>query len=112
MIWTITFSTLHIYLAMLQISVPWYAPLFVIMVVNLGKALPSTPGAIGVAHAMYVLALAAFGVPREEALAFAIIAHGLGYVAVVAGGIVFLWLEGLTLATLWSAQESDSPHTP
>lgn len=105
--WTITFTTLHIYLALLQISVPWYAPLFVIMVVNLGKALPSTPGAIGVAHAMYVVALAAFGVPREEALAFAIIAHGLGYVAVVAGGVLFLWLEGMTLATIWGAGQKE-----
>lgn len=106
--WTITFSTLHIYLALLRIQAPWYAPLFVIMVVNLGKALPSSPGAIGVAHAMYVVALAAFGVPREEALAFAIIAHGLGYVAVVAGGVLFLWLEGMTLATIWGARPGKS----
>ncbi len=105
--WFISFTTMHAYLALLQIEVPWHAPLVVIMVVNLGKAVPSTPGAIGVAHALYVVALSLFGVPRSEALAFAIIAHGLGFVLVVAGGVVCLWLEGLNFATLISAAPKD-----
>ena len=107
--WFISFGTMHIYLALLEIQVPWYAPLVVIMVVNLGKAVPSSPGAIGVAHALYVVGLALFGVPRTEALAFAILAHGLGYVVVIAGGMVFLWLEGLTLATLMRADKKEMP---
>lgn len=109
--WFISFATMHIYLALLRIQVPWYAPLVVIMVVNLGKAVPSSPGAIGVAHALYVVALALFGVSRTEALAFAILAHGLGFVLVVAGGVVFLWLEGLTLATIWSADQAVQEET-
>ena len=45
---------------------------FVTAVINLGVAIPSSPGFIGTYQWLGVSALALFGVPTEEALAFSI----------------------------------------
>jgi uncharacterized protein (TIRG00374 family) len=49
--------------------------LFIYLAVNLAIAVPLTPGQLGVLEAGAVLALSTAGVPRSEALAFALIYH-------------------------------------
>jgi len=53
----------------------WMA--FTMSVGMLGIALPSSPGFIGVYEAAFVSALSVFGVPYENALAFALVDHAL-----------------------------------
>jgi uncharacterized protein (TIRG00374 family) len=62
--------------------------LFVAAVVNLGSAIPSSPGYVGTYEWLGVASLALVGVPREEALAFAILLHATWYVpTTLAGGL-------------------------
>jgi uncharacterized membrane protein YbhN (UPF0104 family) len=61
--------------------------LFVAAVVNLGVAIPSSPGFIGTYQWLGVSALALFDVPTEEALAFSILMQAVWYVpTLVVGG--------------------------
>lgn len=53
----------------------WMA--FALSVGMLGIALPSSPGYVGVYEAAFVSALSVFGVPYENALAFALVDHAL-----------------------------------
>jgi uncharacterized protein (TIRG00374 family) len=63
---------------------------FVTAVVNLGVAIPSSPGFIGTYQWLAVSALALFGVGTDEALAFSILMHAVWYVPtlLVGGGLL------------------------
>lgn len=64
---------------------------FVTAVINLGVAIPSSPGFIGTYQWLGVSALALFDVAPEEALAFAILLHAVWYVpTLLVGGALLL----------------------
>jgi uncharacterized protein (TIRG00374 family) len=64
--------------------------LFVTGAINLGVAIPSSPGFVGTYQWLGVSALALFGVPQESALAFAIALLAVWYVPTTLVGAVFL----------------------
>jgi hypothetical protein len=62
---------------------------FVTAVINLGAAVPSSPGFIGTFQWLSVASLGLFGVGRTSAFAFSILMHAIWYVpTTVAGGIL------------------------
>lgn len=83
-----------------HLSVPWYAGFFVLVVVNLGSAIPSSPGYIGVYHYLAVLALSIWVPDRNIALAYAIGTHALNMLANAGLGSYFLAREGISLRAL------------
>lgn len=64
--------------------------IFITAVINLGVAIPSSPGFIGTYQWLGVSALTLFGVGTEQALAFAILMHAVWYVPTLVGGGVLL----------------------
>lgn len=64
--------------------------LFVVAVLNLGAAIPSSPGFVGTFQWLGVEALGALDVPREEALAFSIVMHATWYVPTTVFGAYVL----------------------
>lgn len=80
-----------------HLPVPWYAGFFVLVVVNLGTAIPSSPGYVGVYHYLAVLALSMWTPDRNAALAYAIGTHALNMLLNVGFGSFFLTREGLSL---------------
>jgi uncharacterized protein (TIRG00374 family) len=65
--------------------------LFTTAVLNLGVAIPSSPGFIGTYQWLAVSALGLFGIAREDALAFSILMHAVWYVPTTfAGGVMLL----------------------
>ncbi len=78
------------------------AAVFLLVVVNLGIMLPSAPGYVGTFQFFAVMALGAFGVPKETALAVAIASHLMQYLLVTAIGIVFFLRENLAF---WSFEQ-------
>jgi uncharacterized protein (TIRG00374 family) len=66
--------------------------IFVTGVINLGVAIPSSPGFIGTYQWLGVSALALIDVGTDEALAFAILMHAVWYVpTLVVGGGLIVW---------------------
>ncbi len=84
--------------------------LLVLSVGNLGTMIPLTPGNIGIAHALYVLVLAFFGVDLNTAFAFAVLLHGIPLLVVVLVGLAAMWRHQLPLKTL-SVPEGDAGHS-
>ena len=80
-----------------HLRAPVTAIVFAVVVTTLGMLLPSTPGYIGVFHYLVTVALAQFGVPKEQALTFALVWHGLNYLTLSLSGVVALWLHGTSL---------------
>lgn len=83
-----------------HLAVPWYAGFFVLVMVNLGSAIPSSPGYVGVYHYLAVLALSLWTPDRNAALAYAIGTHALNMLANVGLGSYFLTREGVSLRSL------------
>jgi uncharacterized protein (TIRG00374 family) len=107
-IWLFGILTILSYLLSFKINVPWYAPIFVIVVTNLGMMIPSSPGFIGVAHFLYVVSLSLFGIDKNTALGFAIVIHGLSFIFIVVIGLISLWSEGLTFSNLAGSEFKNS----
>lgn len=95
--------TVHTWIRAFHLAVPWYGAFFVLVVVNLGSAIPSSPGYIGVYHYLAVLALSVWVPDRNAALAYAIGTHALNMLANVSLGVIFLTREGVSLRGLQGA---------
>ena len=63
---------------------------FVTAAINLGVAIPSSPGFVGTYQWLGVSALALFGIGQESALAFAIVLQAVWYVPTTLTGLVLL----------------------
>lgn len=77
----------------LDLRVPLAAPFVVLLVVQLGTAVPTTPARIGVFESLCVAALAPFGVPFTDALLFGILLHIVAYAPPLVLGGLFAGLE-------------------
>ena len=78
-------------LSAVGIAPGWREVLGVFVGVNLALAIPSTPGQVGAFEAGAVLALVAFGIPQDRAVAFALVYRVVQWVPVTAVG----WLVSL-----------------
>lgn len=90
LVWATAALANHLALAALEIDVPPVASLFLLLVLQLGTAPPSTPGKLGVFQYLCVLGLAAFDVDRERALGFGLLMHVIAYLPPLAAGSVLL----------------------
>lgn len=71
------------------------AALFLLAVLQLGVAVPSSPGRVGVYHYLCVQALAVFGVEGSSALSYAIVLHLISVVVPMALGAALAWRLGV-----------------
>ncbi len=69
--------------------------LFVTAVLNLGSAVPSSPGYVGTYEWLGVASLGLLDVPHEQALAFTILLHAAWYVPTTLAGGVALSVRGV-----------------
>lgn len=99
-VWLCSFFMAVFCILAFGLHLPWYAPLFAVVITNFGMMIPSSPGAIGVAHALFVLSLSLFGTSNSTAFGVAVLVHGIGYLVVVFAGFISLWEEGLSFSQL------------
>ncbi len=96
-VWLIATLTTWTAMQAVGLSLPWYAPLFLLVVFQIGSVVPASPGKFGVFHYLAVQALALFRVPQEPALGFAIVLHAVAYVLMGLVGALCLWRENQAL---------------
>lgn len=75
----------------LGLSVP--AILLCLAVVNFGLIIPSSPGFVGTFEYACIISLGAFSIVQNAALGFAILLHVLFWIILVAGGLLFAWID-------------------
>jgi glycosyltransferase 2 family protein len=73
---------------------------FLLVVVNLGIMLPAAPGYVGTFQFFAVSSLGVWGIPKEPALAVAIVAHLTQYILVTAIGLAFFGREHVSLRSM------------
>lgn len=94
LIWFTATLTNTLTLLALGIAAPAAASLFVLFVLVAGINIPAAPGRIGVFEYLCVLALAVFGIGRDQALSFGLLLHVLVYLPPILGGVLALWASG------------------
>ena len=82
-------------------SLPWTTPFLTLGMVGLGVALPSAPAFIGPIHYAMIYSLKdIYGVPENDAAAFAVVIHILMMIPVTVAGLICMAREGITLGQL------------
>jgi hypothetical protein len=86
-------------------QLPLTAGYAVLVITALGVALPTAPGFIGNYHYSCVLGLTLFGVPKTDALTFAILLHFLQLSVMILLGLVCLPFLKVSLPTIFKSSE-------
>lgn len=88
-------------LIMSAVGIPpsFWGAAFMLLVLNIGIALPSTPAQLGIFEAACVGGFALLGVPQEKALAFAILYHVMQIIPVTIYGGIMLARYGIPRET-------------
>jgi uncharacterized membrane protein YbhN (UPF0104 family) len=82
--------------------------LLVMAVAVLSTAIPSAPASVGTFELAALTVAVALGVPRDSALALAILAHVVGLVPTIIGGPISLTILGGGLGSLSAAAKAES----
>jgi len=103
LIWSLSILVNYIVLLALGLPLPFAAALFLLAVLQVGVAVPSAPGKLGVFHYLCTLALAPFGVEKSAALSYAVLLYFVVFSPPLLLGALFLWWE--------SARQRKAMHT-
>jgi hypothetical protein len=95
-IWTISSLTNYLVFLALKIALPFWAALLLLVVLQVGTAVPSSPGRIGVFQYLVILTLSIFAVDKNVALGYSIVLYLVVYVPIVLLGGYCLWREKVT----------------
>lgn len=81
------------------------AALFVLVFVNLGGMIPSSPGYVGVFQAMAVLALGAYKVDSSVAFSLALLMNSTQYLFITSIGLIFFSRQHISLKSLKNSSQ-------
>jgi uncharacterized protein (TIRG00374 family) len=92
-------------------SAPWFAGVFVLVVINLAGILPAPPSGVGVYHYAAMMSVSPWIEDDSQAFAFALICHATQVVVALTIGTVGLTRKGLSVRSLRRmAEQSQVPE--
>lgn len=103
--WVVAGAGTMFWVKAFHLPAPWYAGFFVLAVVNLGGAIPSSPGAVGVYHYLAVLALSVWVPDRSAVLGYAFGTHGVIMLVNILVGSWCLVGKGIPLQSIGAAHK-------
>lgn len=103
--WFCMVMALYFSLKTFGVSLPFVYVPFVCTVLNMGLAVPSSPGYIGVYEFLLISLLGIFGVPKYEAFAVAVFFHASWYVPYNILGFIFIVKQHLHIKDIQKLEE-------
>ena len=100
MIWLADVVAIYLLFIAVGFNLPPAAAVVLMIVLIIGIAIPTAPGFVGNWHFFCILGLGIFGIPRPEALSFAIIYHFLSIGILILLGLLFLPFNRFSLSSL------------
>lgn len=95
-IWIVSAFTNYLVFLALELVLPFWASLLLLVVLQVGTAVPSSPGRIGIFQYLAILTLSIFAVNKDVALGYSIILYLVVYGPLVLIGGYCLWREKIT----------------
>jgi uncharacterized protein (TIRG00374 family) len=102
LIWVLYATVNYILLGAVGAPYSWLAAVFLLAVLQLGVAVPSSPGRVGVYHYLAVQSLAIFGVDQATAVSYAILLHFISIILPAMIGALLAWHSGVGLRAMSS----------
>lgn len=99
-IWIINGAAIYFLFLAFSFSLPIVAAFVLMIILTVGIAIPAAPGFVGNWHYFCILGLTLFGIPKSDALTFAVIYHFLSIGIVIFLGLIFLPFNKFSLADL------------
>ena len=100
-VWILGALTNYLVFLGMGLALPASVALLLLVVLQAGVAVPSSPGRLGVFHYLTVLTLSLFAVGKEEALGYAVVLHLVVYLPMLILGLWYLWREGDAWQRFW-----------
>ncbi|MBI4446471.1 MAG: flippase-like domain-containing protein [Acidobacteria bacterium] len=97
-LWSSSVLVNYFVLLALQVGAPFIAAIVVLIILQVGIAVPSTPGKLGVFQYLAVVGLSLFGVDQNPALAFGLVLH-----------LVVFLPSAVMAALFWATQPARQP---
>ena len=95
-VWMISALTNYLVFMALKLTVPFLASLLLLAVLQVGTAVPSSPGSVGVFQYLVILTLSIFSIDKNVALGYSIVLYLVIFVPIALLGIWGLWQEKIT----------------
>ncbi len=99
-VWSIEIGVYVLIVKAFGLHIPWIAYLLMLVTVNMGMLIPSTPGGLGVFQFAVVKSLEIFAIVTTLGMAVSLVLHMAQIVPVTIIGLVWLWRNHVTLAAL------------
>jgi uncharacterized protein (TIRG00374 family) len=99
-IWLVDVLAIYLLFLAFSIHLPVAAAFVLMIILIIGIAIPTAPGFIGNWHYFCILGLGLFGIPKADALSFAIIYHALSIGIVILLGFIFLPFNRFSVSDL------------
>lgn len=104
--WMTSSCVVYLVMRAFSLDVPFAAAPFVLIATTFGFFVPSSPGAIGVYHAISIRTLTTvFNVPHDAAVSYTLVVHALYLLSPTVVGACFFWWNHLSLRRLQSIEE-------
>ncbi len=97
----------HILFFSFNFNLSFYTAYFIAVIVGLSSMIPSAPGYIGLFQSACVGGLLLFGVNKDVALSYSIIAHIVQYIPVTGIGLFYLINEHIPISSLVSQKREE-----
>jgi uncharacterized protein (TIRG00374 family) len=102
-VWIISALTNYLVFLAFELVLPFWASLILLVVLQVGIAVPSSPGRIGVFQYLVILTLSIFTVDKNVALGYSIVLYLVIYIPIVLIGGYCFWREKITWQKLADA---------
>ena len=107
--WMTSSVVIYLVLRAFSLDVPFAAAPFLLVATTFGFFVPSSPGAIGVYHAISIRTLTTvFSVPHDSAASYALVAHAIYLIPPTLLGACFFWWHHLSLRRLQSLADDSA----
>jgi hypothetical protein len=99
-IWLVDALAIYLLFLAFNLQLPVAAAFVLMIILIIGIAIPTAPGFIGNWHYFCILGLGLFGIPKTDALTFAIVYHALSIGIVILLGLIFLPFNRFSVSDL------------
>ena len=99
-IWLVDVLAIYLLFLAFGLHLPVAAAFVLMIILIIGIAIPTAPGFIGNWHYFCILGLGLFGIPKTDALTFAIVYHALSIGIVILLGLIFLPFNRFSVSDL------------
>jgi len=91
LVWFFALLGIYFTLGAIDMHVPAFASVSLVVLIAMGSMIPSAPAYIGTTQYACIIALGLFGIGKSEALAYSILYHATQFFPVTALGLYLLW---------------------